>query len=441
MKKISFNLWWVFQDKGFLRYFKNTGWLLFEQLLRVTSGLFVGFWVARFLGPEQFGLFSYSIAFVAMLTGLAKVGLDSILVKEFVDSRFALNLLLGTALWLKLAGALVAILTIAIAAFFLSNENSTNLLIGVAALSLIFLAFEVVDFYFQAMVQVRVVSIIRSVGLLFSALLRICLILIDADLVWLVAAVSVDAIFVAVCYFLVSKACRLPNFVFIFDLSVAKSLLRQSWPLLLSTVVVGIYMRIDQVMIKNIRGDYDAGIYSAAVRISEGFYFVPVLIAVSLYPAILNARSISLDLYLNRIQRLYVFMVWVAIFIATVISFFGNDLIQIAFGNGYTDASPVLLTHVWAAIFVFLGVSFEKCLIAEGLAKIAFSRALLGVVINIVLNLFLIPTYGTLGAAISTLLAQFFANLGYDFFDPRLRVHLKLKLNAFFRPWVVFKSA
>lgn len=431
----------VVSQRGFQQYLRNTGWLLFEQILRVVSGLLVGFWIARFLGPEQFGVFSYVVAFIAIFTGIAKVGLDSILVRELVDSPNSTSLLMGTALWLKIFGAVLAIAVIVLCIPLSTNDEATNFLIIIAALGLIFQALEVVDFYFQSKIQVKVVSLIRCTGLLLSASVKIYLILMNADLFWFVATITFDSFFLAICYFFISKSYRLQSFALKFDLTVANHLLREAWPLLLSTVVVGIYMRIDQVMIKEMLGDYDVGIYSAAVRISEGFYFIPMLITSSLFPAILNARSVSKSLYLSRIQRLYVLMTWMAIIIGLVVTFVGEALINLTFGEDYLDASAVLLVHVWAAIFVFIGVSFDKCLIAEGLSKIAFTRALSGVFVNVALNLILIPDHGILGAAFATLAAQFFANVGYDLFDSRLRIHLRLKLNAFFRPWVVFKDA
>ena len=74
-------------NQGFMRYFKNTSWLFAEKILRMFVGLFVGIWVARYLGPEQFGLFSYAQSFVGLFTAMATLGLDGIVVRELVKDE------------------------------------------------------------------------------------------------------------------------------------------------------------------------------------------------------------------------------------------------------------------------------------------------------------------------------------------------------------------
>jgi len=152
---------------------------------------------------------------------------------------------------------------------------------------------------------------------------------------------------------------------------------------------------------------------------------------------LLNAKNQSEDLYKQRLQRLYTFMVWFAIAIALPMTFLADWLIALLFGQAYQEAGQVLMIHIWAGIFVFLGVSFSKYLLAENLTKIAFQRTLLGAVSNVLFNLWIIPIYGVVGAAMATLLAQFIANFGYDIFDKRLHKQLKMKTEAIFMPWRV----
>jgi O-antigen/teichoic acid export membrane protein len=187
-------------------------------------------------------------------------------------------------------------------------------------------------------------------------------------------------------------------------------------------------------MIKEILGVYEVGLYSAAVKLSEAFYFIPMIITASLFPAILNAKNNSEELYRKRLQRLYTFMVWLAVVIAIPMTFLSDWLVLILFGQVYQEAGQVLIIHIWAAVFVFLGVSFSKYLLTENLTKIAFKRTMIGAISNILLNLWMIPVYGVKGAAIATLLSQFIANLGYDFFDKQLNEQLKMKLKAIFFP-------
>ena len=423
---------------GFIRYFKNTSWMIGEQFLRIIAGLFVGIWVARYLGPEQFGLFSYVLAFTAIFGGIAKLGLDGIMVRELVNHPEKRDTYLGTAFWLKIIGAFIVMGLLVAILPFTGNDATTNLFIFIIAAGLVFQSFEVVEFYFQSQVLAKLVSICKVIQLALSSIIRIYLVLTEAELFWFVLVTAFDPLSLAVSYFIAYKLRKSPAFYKHFDLSIAKRLLKDSWPLIFSAIVVMIYMRIDQIMIKEMLGEYEVGIYSAAVRLSEAFYFIPMLITASLFPAILNAKNQSEELYKQRLQRLYTFMVWFAIAIALPMTFISDWVIYLLFGQAYQEAGQVLIIHIWAAIFVFLGVSFSNYLLAENLTKIAFQRTLLGAASNVLLNLWLIPIYGVAGAAMATLLAQLIANIGYDPFDKRLHQQLKMKTKAFFMPWKLF---
>lgn len=424
--------------QGFRRYAANTSWMMAEQMLRIIAGLLVGIWVARYLGPQQFGLFSYVLAFTAIFGGIAKLGLDGIMVRELVNHPEKRDTYLGTAFWLKILGAFIVMGLMAAIVPFTSNDATTNLFIFIIAAGLVFQSFEVVEFYFQSQVLAKIVSICKVIQLALSSMIKIYLVLTEAELFWFVLVTAFDALSLAVSYFIAYQLRKNPAFYKHFDLSIAKQLLKDSWPLIFSAIVVSIYMRIDQIMIKEMLGEYEVGIYSAAVRLSEAFYFIPMLITASLFPAILNAKNQSEELYKQRLQRLYTFMVWFAITIALPMTFLSDWLILLLFGQAYQEAGQVLMIHIWAAVFVFLGVSFGKYLLAENLTKIAFQRTLLGAVSNVLLNLWLIPIYGVAGAAMATLLAQFIANVGYDPFDKRLHQQLKMKTKAFFMPWKLF---
>lgn len=422
------------KHQGFRRYAANTSWLMAEQILRIIAGLLVGIWVARYLGPEQFGLFSYVLAFAAIFGGIAKLGLDGILVRELVNQPELRDTLLGTAFWLKAAGALLAMAIITIILPLTSNDATTILYIFIIAAGLVFQSFEVVEFYFQSQVLAKIVSICKVIQLGLSSVIKVYLVLTQAELLWFVLVTTFDVLSLAITYFIAYKIKKNANFFKCFDGQMAKKLLRDSWPLIFSSLVVMIYMRIDQIMIKEMLGDYEVGVYSAAVRLSEAFYFIPMLLTASIFPAIINAKKHSIKLYQKRLQRLYTFLVWLAICIALPMTLLSDWLVVLLYGEDYLLAGKVLMIHIWAAVFVFLGVAFTKYLLSENFTKISLQRTTLGAVVNVVLNFILIPRYGVTGAAISTLLAQFVANYLYDFFDSRLHGHVVIKTKAIFLP-------
>lgn len=429
----------LIKHQGFLRYATNTFWMVAEQMLRIVAGILVGIWVARYLGPVQFGLFSYVLAFTAIFGGIAKLGLDGILIRELVKQPDLQDTYLGTAFWLKVIGAFGVLLLIAIIVPFTSNDTTTNIYIFIIASGLLFQSFEVVEFYFQSKVLAKIISICKVSQLILSSIIKIYLVLTHAELIWFVSVTVFDAFSLAVSYFVAYKIKGNVNFIKYFDSRAAKKLLKDSWPLVFSSLVITIYMRIDQIMIKEMLDDYDVGIYSAAVRLSEAVYFIPMFITASVFPAIINAKNTNNELYYQRLYRLYTFLVWLAIFIALLVSFLGERLITLLYGEAYLAAGQVLIIHVWAAVFVFLGVASSKYLLAENLTKILFQRSFFGAITNVLLNFLLIPRYGVVGAAAATLVAQFIVNYLYDAFDYRLHKQFLLKNKSIFLPLKVFK--
>lgn len=425
--------------QGFQRYAANTTWLMAEQILRIIAGILVGIWVARYLGPQQFGVFSYVLAFTTIFGGIAKLGLDGIVVRELIHQPKLQNTYMGTAFWLKVIGAVMVTVFMACIVPFTSNDATTNLYIFIIAGGLFFQSFEVVEFYFQSQVLAKLISICKVIQLIFSSIIKVYLVLIQADLFWFVCVTSLDMFSLALSYFIAYRIKGNTSFFKCFDVEIAKKMLKDSWMLVFSSLVVMIYMRIDQIMIKEMLGDYEVGIYSAAVKLSEAFYFIPVLLTASVFPAIINARKESAALYQKRMQRLYTFLIWVAIIVALPMTLLSKWLIMLLYGEAYLPAGQVLMIHIWAAVFVFMGVAFSKYLLAENLQTIAFQRTLLGAIANVCLNFILIPKYGLKGAATATLLAQFMANYMYDFFDKRLHNQLRFKTQAIFLPFKTLK--
>ena len=388
--------------QGFRRYFFNTSWMFAEQFLRIIAGLFVGIYVARFLGPEEFGIYSYAAAFVALFGAIARLGLDGIVVRDLVNHPEERHVYLGTAFWLKMVGALLTLGLLGIAVQFTSNDATTNLYVFIIASGLVFQSFDVVDFYFQSRVLSKYVSISRLIQLALSSILKLYFIFIQADLFWFVMVSLIDQISLALSLAIAYWRQKIGSFLGRFDLGTAKAMLRNSWPLILSGIAISLYMRIDQIMIKEMLGEKEVGLYSAAVRLSEAWYFVPVIVTTSLFPAILNAKKISRELYNNRLQRLYSIMMYSAVGVALPVAFMAESIVVTLYGRHYQYAGLVLSIHIWAGIFVALGVVNGSWFLAENLQKLATLNTLIGAAVNVVLNYLLIPIYGIAGVAVAT---------------------------------------
>ncbi len=424
----------VKNNEGFIRYFKNTSWVFGEKILQIISSLFVGVWVARYLGPENLGILSYAQSFVAIFLAFSTLGLNGILVRELVKNDADKNLLLGTSFLLQTMGSTILIILLMVGINFSNNDSFTNKIIILLGSVTFFQSFGVITSYYQSIVKSKYVVIGSAVGLLISSTLKIILILTHAPLIKFVYVIFSDSIVIALGLIYVYTKGTQSIFKWSFSLKKAKNLLRDSWPLILSGIIVSIYMKIDQVMIKEMMNNQSVGQYAAAVRLSEAWYFIPSVISSSLLPAIVNAKKHSQELFYNRLQKLYDLMVWVSLAIAIPMTFLSDWVIEILYGNEFYLSGQVLSVHIWAGIFVFLGVSREGWVLSENLQRYTSLYLGIGMVSNVILNFILIPIYGVIGAAIATLLSQsisvLFAPL---FFKPtRISFYMMIKSLSFY---------
>lgn len=419
------------RHQGFIKYFKNTSWLMVERIVGMISGLFVGIWVARYLGPEQFGLISYAQSFIGLFIAISSLGLDSIIVKKLVKDKSKMNIYLGTSFILKLFGAFLMLIILTLVVDFTSNTQDTNFLIFIIAAGIIFKSFNVIDFYFQSKVLSRYVAFSNIITMLISSILKIILVLNEAPLVAFAWVLFFDNIFLSlglVYFYLYNK---LSFNVWKFNGSIAKSLLKDSWPLIFSAMMVSVYMQIDQVMIHEMLSSEEVGFYAAAVKLSSVWLFLPIIVSNSLFPAIINAKKRNLKLYYSRLENMYSFLVWSGILFAFIITIYAQDVVTLLYGTSFSSSADVLIIHVWSGIFISLLAASGKWFINENLTKHILGRNVLGLVINLGLNVYLIPEYGIQGAAYATLFSYFCAGYFYDILFDKTKISFISKTKSF----------
>ncbi|MGD7035946.1 flippase [Methylotuvimicrobium buryatense] len=420
----------IIKKRGFIRYLNNILWLMSEKVLRIVAGLLVGIWVARFLGPEQFGVLSYVLSFTAIFGCVAKLGFDGILIRDLVNEPNERDKYLGTAFWLKIIGAILALTFIAVILPFTSNDATTNLYIFIIGAGIIFQGFEVIDFYFQSKVQGKVVSICKTIQLALSSLIKIYLVLVKAELLWFVLVVLVDSLSLAISYIVAYRLQKKPTFYRIFDLAIARKLLKESWPMIISGVAISVYMKIDQVMIKEIMGPVSVGYYAVAVRLTEVWLFITAAVTTSLFPAVLNAKKVDEKLYYQRLLNLYRLLILISVVISIAITLFSEEIVETAFGSEYLPSVGILIIYIWSNIFIFMNNGSRMWYTAENKQKLISFNLVVGAVINVVLNLILINHYGLIGAAFATLISYFLAiYLGNAIFKGT-RINFKLQTKA-----------
>ena len=402
-----------------------------HQILRIISTLVIGTLVAKHLGPSQYGILNYVIAFTIFFQSISKLGLDDLIVKELVNKPNEYLAYLGTSFWLKITGSLISIGLLYITLILTSISWPTNFYILILAMGMFFQSFDVVESYFKSKVLAKITSICKIIQLAFSSIIKIYLILFEAELYMFLLVMLFDALCLSVTYFIAYRINRNLIFFRFFDFSIAKELLKYSSPLMFAGILAQIYMHIDQIIIKEILDENNLGIYSAAVRLSGAFYFIPVLISSSLFPAIISAKRQNELIYKNRVQNLYTLMIWTSIPLILLISLFSDWIINILFGSEYLDAIPILIIHIWSYIFVCLGVVSTNWFISENLQKYQLINTGIGAVLNILLNIVFLKNYGLIGAAYSTVISYGIASYLLNIIWKPTRPHFLTQSKSF----------
>lgn len=396
----------------------NTGWMLSDKVLRQAVNLTVGVWVARYLGPSQFGSLNYAQSFVLLFSAVAALGLDRVVVRELVREPENAGQIMGTALGLRLvAGALSIVLPIGLMEIMRPGDAGTMALVAIIALGNLFLAFDVIDLRFQSRLQSKFTIYAKGSSYLLTSAAKVVLIMMHAPLVAFAWVALADTV-IGAGNMVVALRCsgqRLRGLSY--SAGRAGELLRESWPLILSGISITVYMRIDQTMLGQMKGFAEVGIYAAAIRLSEVWSFVPVAIAASAFPSLIEARKVSEAAYNRRLQKLFYLMAGLAYLIAVPMTFLSGPLMSMLYGQQYAGAGLVLAIHIWGAPFMFLGVARGYWAVNEGLTRFIFATTFLGTITNVGLNLLLIPAYGPAGAAVSLvasqIIASYLSNLWY----------------------------
>jgi len=393
-----------FDQEALEKYFKNTGALFIGRVGSLVIKMIVGISVANYLGRGSNGILAGGTVYIYFFSAIATLGLDQFIVKElhaFPDNR---DQILGTSFWMKVFAGFCCIPLIWAAFHIYPAKGTPYSYVFILSFIGVIQAFTVIDSYFQSQVKSKYIMQVQIVGNLISAAVKIALIFAKMPLVWFVYAYAFDFVLISVGYYFTYQRTDRNIFSWTYDSVLAKKLLSYSWPLIISGIMVALYMKIDAIMLQNIKGVKEAGAYDTVAKLSEAWNFVPSVIVTSLFPAILNARRDDMDRYKKRIQHLYDLMVYLSVPVAIVITF-ASPLIYKLFKPEYAYAAPVLSVHIWSGVFVFLGAASGQYLIAENYNKLTFVRTGFGAIVNILLNLLLIPKMGMMGAAIATLAA------------------------------------
>jgi PST family polysaccharide transporter len=384
----------------------NMSWLLAERVLRVSVGFFIVAWMARYLGTANFGLLNYASAFLVIFNTIASLGLNQIVVRDFVNEPDKRYEIAGTAFILRLIGAVCGFILGTVTIFYLRPDDVTsrNTVVIIAA-AMLSLEFQCIDDWFHSQVKSKYIIWATNTAFAIMVVVKIALIQNGASVIAFAWAVLIEAAIGSILSVVVYQATRQKMQKWRFDWSRAQNLLRIGWPLIFSELAIMVYVKIDQVMLGQMAGDDAVGVYSAAVRIAESWLFLLATIVTSVKPSIIEAKKFGEEIYYQKIKQTCSLLAGIVYTVAIPMTFLATPLVTLVFGKEYVSSGIILAVYFWSSLFTAGALVKDIWIAVEEHTTYALVTSVTGAMANILLNLYLIPRYGALGSAIATVIS------------------------------------
>jgi len=414
---------------------ENIFWAVLGKLVTLLSGLFVGIIVARYLGPEQYGLMNYVISYVFLFQTFAIFGLDAIEIRQEAHEGADYNKIIGTAFVLKFfTGTVFMLLSIA-TSVIMADDLYTTLLVAVYSLTIVLNAFGVIRNYFFAIVQNEYVVKAEIARTVVSIIIKLILLWAKASLTLFIIAYMFDLVLLSSGYVVAYKSKGRKLFDWHFDTNQARYLLKESLPLLFTSAAVIIYQRIDQVMIGQMINNESLGYFAVASRLVEVLIYIPMILAQTITPILVKTRQRDDKEYVAKAQQFMNLSVWLSLFAAAVTSLLSYLLVNLTFGQTYLPAVSILQVMAFKVVSVALSNTAGAMLVTEGLQRWAIFRDSLGCVACVGLNALLLPRYGIMAAAVVAIVSNLVAGYLADALIPAYRHLFARQTKALLLGW------
>ncbi len=387
------------------KYAHNIAWILIDRFVRLIVNFYLLGQVAKVLGPENFGLISFVQSIIAVFICVTSLGLDNIMIKEFSVANDSQRItIFNSVLFLRVLVAVIAIAVLMIAAlFFLKNQN----LIYIYAIFSLTILFQVQTLYnglYQGQSQSKVLTRISLITFFFSSLFKIYLIYSKADIILFSISFVVDLGLNTIALFFYTESKRIKINIKKINFKLIKDYLYDGIPMLIASLLVILYARLDQWMIAKYLTLTDLGVYAAAIKISEAASFLPAAVMTSLIPYISQDAN-------EKKFRLYFSAVYLVGFITCIgVLIVSPYVIPIVFGEQFSQSIHVMRFTIFSMLFSAMGGACTNFLIQIKKTKLRIIRIVLGLITNIILNIILIPRLGITGAGIASLSSQIVAS-------------------------------
>ncbi len=400
----------------------NLVWAVAGKTVNLAGTLVLGIIVARYLGPEQYGLMNYVFSYVFLFQVLACFGLDNIEIREEAKGNIAYTTIIGTAFWIKIIFGVICILLSVLTAYLISEDSFTITLIAIYSTYIVFNAFVVIRNYFTSIVENKNVVLSEIFRTFVGIGIKIILLVLDCSLTWFVASFAFDWLLLAGGYVSAyrNKVGALKHWTF--SMPCARYLIRESLPLLITNAAVIIYQRIDQVMIGQLLpGKANVGYFSIAAKFVEVMIFIPATLANTISPVLVKLRKQNADEYKIKSQHFMNISLWLSITASAAVSLVSYWVILFTFGKEYLPSVAILQVLSFKMAATALSNTAGTMLIVEGLQRWVFIRDFAGCIACVTLNYWLLPRYGAIASAFVAIIANLTAGYLADAIIPAYR--------------------
>lgn len=408
---------------------KNAGWIVGLQLVKSVLGVVISMLTARFLGPSEFGVINYAASIVSFVTPLMQLGFTGVLVQELVNSPEKEGEILGTSIALSSCASVACIVGVFLfAATVNRGETETIIVCTLYSALLIFQALEMMVYWFQAKLLSKYSAAISLTAYVVISAYKTFLLVAQKDIYWFAVSNALDHMLIAVGLIVVYR--KLGGARLTFQGKIAKKLFSKSKHYILSDMMITIFAQTDKVMLKLMIGDVATGYYSAAVSCAGMTGFVFSAIIDSYRPVLFDCKKHGEQQFEKNMVRLYGIVIYLSLLQILGVSLTSKWIVLILYGADYTPAIDPLRLIVWYTTFSYLGSVRNIWILAENKQQYLWSINLSGALINVVLNYWLIPIMGTMGAALASLITQIFTNVVTGFVIRPIRRTNLLMLQA-----------
>lgn len=420
----------LFSLRDLRNFSKNFIYQFLEYAIRFITGIFIGIYFAKYLGPETYGLYSYITAIIILFQMLAGFGIANLIIRELLENPEKRKEIMGTSFWLMQVNSIILIsFLFIISGSVTENSNSQNMLL-IISFVLIFQTFEIAEVYFQSIERMRYGAIIRIIVNIIFSLLKLYMIFLNLEIIHFIYLLLFENIFKFLLYYSFGFFIKMPFFLSAFSIKILKQLLLKAWPLIFVLFQSIILQKIDVFMIGRMDGYPSVGIYSISLIFYDVWITVPYIISISLFPNLIKSLSDN-ELFIKKfifITRILFYMSF-TVFILSI--FFSEIFVYYFLGTDFIKSSEVIIIMLATACISSLASMTTRYLIAKKKEKEVLYRATIMLVINIILNLILIPKYSILGAAYATLISFFVSYFLYDTLSYHKEL-IRIKLSSIF---------